>query len=139
MCIRDRVSTQSTWENLSPVKEAGGKLPPAESPFYKQIVHDWGSFENMMKYINAQAGGLKGSGWVWLVYDKSIKHTSCMKTPNQETVEMLEPDKAPLLTIDVWEHAFYVDYKNAKADYMKNIWKVVNWKKVEERYNKAAH
>jgi len=127
------------WENLAPVKNEGGKLPPEDSPFHKQIVQDWGSFDGLISYFTAQASSLKGSGWGWLVYDKSVKRTAFMKTLNQDTVEMIKPDKIPLLTIDVWEHAFYVDYKNAKGDYMKNIWKIVNWAKVEERFKKIVH
>jgi superoxide dismutase, Fe-Mn family len=77
-----------------------------------------------------------GSGWGWLGWDRVAKSLRVLELPNQE---MLGPEGcAPLLTIDVWEHAYYVDYKNLRADYVKQIWKVVNWKVVGERMAKAA-
>lgn len=54
--------------------------------------------------------------------------------PNQDPI-CLYPNLVPILTVDIWEHAFYITYKNRKPDYMKEIWKVINWRNLEERYN----
>jgi len=60
-----------------------------------------------------------------------------METPNQDPICMY-PNLVPLLTMDVWEHAYYISYKNARANYVKELWKIVNWRNVEERYNSAV-
>ena len=74
-----------------------------------------------------------GSGWAWLVVTADgsldIISTSNAATPLTDTTI------TPLLTCDVWEHAYYIDYRNARAKYLENFWKVVNWKIVSERYN----
>lgn len=127
------------WENLSPVKEEGGKLPAEDSPFYKQIIHDWGSFDALKEYFSKKTAEIHGSGWGWLVFDKAVKKTAYEESSDQDNIMMLKPDKIPLLVIDIWEHAFYVDYKNVKMDYLKNIWKIVNWKVAQERFMKATH
>eukprot|EP01022_Parablepharisma_sp_SALTPOND_P004715 TRINITY_DN120824_c0_g1_i1.p2 TRINITY_DN120824_c0_g1~~TRINITY_DN120824_c0_g1_i1.p2 ORF type:complete len:241 (+),score=27.35 TRINITY_DN120824_c0_g1_i1:165-887(+) len=126
------------WENLAPAATIGGKLPPAGSPLHERIVQDWGSFDKMMEYFVKRTTGIKGSGWGWLVLDKITKKTSFMETHDQDAVEMVSPDKAPLLGVDIWEHAFYLDYKNVKAEYMKNIWKIINWEVVQKRYAAAC-
>lgn len=59
-----------------------------------------------------------------------------METPNQDPI-CLNPSLVPLLTFDVWEHAYYLSYKNVRAQYVKDLWKIVNWKNIEERYNSA--
>lgn len=73
-----------------------------------------------------------GSGWTWLVR-KSDGSLDIVNTSNAATP--LTGEDTPLLTCDVWEHAYYIDYRNARAKYMENFWKVVNWKKVSERYS----
>ncbi len=126
------------WENLAPMATVGGKLPAAGSPFHERIVQEWGSFDKMIEYFNKRTAGIKGSGWGWLVVDKLTKRTMYMETHDQDAVEMVSPDKAPLLAIDIWEHAFYIDYKNVKAEYLKNVWKIVNWEVVQKRYEAAC-
>lgn len=74
-----------------------------------------------------------GSGWTWLV-KKSDGGLDIISTPNAET-PLTDSNIIPLLTCDVWEHAYYIDYRNARAKYLENFWNVVNWAKVEERYN----
>ena len=123
------------WENLAPVSGAGGKLPSSSSALHKQIMKDWGSFDSMIKVFNKKTADIKGSGWGWLVLDKTTKATQFMHTMNQDTVIAVDPDKVPLLTIDIWEHAFYLDYKNVKADYLKEIWKIINWETVQQRFS----
>ena len=79
--------------------------------------------------FNQAALGHFGSGWVWIVANKG--KLEVVTTPNQETV------KSPILGLDVWEHAYYLKYKNVRADYIKAWWNVVNWKQVEVLYTES--
>ncbi|MFA7575721.1 MAG: Fe-Mn family superoxide dismutase, partial [archaeon] len=72
------------------------------------------------------------SGWVWLVLDKD-KKLKIIQTKNQDSP--LSIGLKPLLTIDLWEHAYYLNYQNKRADYVDNFWNVVNWKQVEYLFN----
>ena len=95
------------------------------------IVRDFGSFDAFKeKFINACVT-LFGSGWAWLVADKegklSIVQTSNAQTPLTEGLK-------PLLVCDVWEHAYYLDYQNLRANYVNEFWSVINWEFVESNY-----
>lgn len=72
-----------------------------------------------------------------MVYNKSTGVLEFRETYNQDIIKDQSANLEPLLNIDIWEHAFYIDYKNAKVDFIKEIWKVVNWQKVAERYKAA--
>ena len=104
-------------------KEPAGKLGEA-------IKRDFGSFENFKKEFNAAAVGLFGSGWAWLVADKSGK-LEIVQTGNADTP--LKHGKKPILTIDVWEHAYYLDTQNARPKYIENYWNIINWDVVNKR------
>ena len=121
------------WENLAPIAGAGGKLPDPKSALGEQVIKDWGSFDKLIDYFTKRSTAIKGSGWGWLVLNKAIKKLEFLETHDQDTISMI-PDMSPLLTIDVWEHSYYLDYKNLRAEYMKNIWKIVNWQTVEKRF-----
>nr|GMC96629.1 superoxide dismutase [Mn], mitochondrial [Ipomoea batatas]GMD00541.1 superoxide dismutase [Mn], mitochondrial [Ipomoea batatas] len=84
--------------------------------------------------MSAEGAAVQGSGWVWLGLDKELKHLVVETTPNQDPLVTVNPNLVPLLGIDVWEHAYYLQYKNVRPDYLKNIWKVVNWKYACEVY-----
>ncbi|KAJ3102938.1 hypothetical protein HK100_004288 [Physocladia obscura] len=77
----------------------------------------------------------KGSGWGWLVYNKTTKALEIATTSNQDPIL---GHRVPLLGIDVWEHAYYLQYRNVRPDYLKAVWNVVNWKDVSERYLAAS-
>lgn len=81
---------------------------------------------------------MQGSGWGWLVYNKTSKDLEFRTTANQDRIVDQGAHLEPLLTIDIWEHAYYIDYQNVRPNFMKEIWKIVNWKKVVERYNAVA-
>jgi len=91
----------------------------------------WGSFENFQKEFEAAGVGLFGSGWVWLVADKD-GNLSIVKEVNAGNP--LTKGLKPLLTFDVWEHAYYLDFQNRRADQLKSLWNIVDWKVVESRY-----
>ena len=75
-----------------------------------------------------------GSGWTWLV-KRADDSLDIISTSNAET-PLTDATLTPLLTCDVWEHAYYIDYRNARAKYLENYWNILNWMKVEERYTK---
>lgn len=90
----------------------------------------WGSFENFQKEFETAATGLFGSGWAWLVADKDGK-LSIIKEANAGNP--VTKGLKPLLCFDVWEHAYYLDFQNRRADHLKELWKIVDWKVVESR------
>ncbi len=104
---------------------------PGENSLYDAIAAKWGSSAEFVTEFNKMALANFGSGWTWLVAKPDgtldIVNTSNAACP-------LTTENTPLLTCDVWEHAYYIDYRNARAKYLENFWKVVDWKKVEERY-----
>ena len=91
----------------------------------------WGSFENFQKEFETAGVSLFGSGWAWLATDKEGK-LSITKEPNAGNP--LTKGLKPILCFDVWEHAYYLDYQNRRADHLKELWKIVDWKTVESRY-----
>ncbi|XP_034689296.1 superoxide dismutase [Mn], mitochondrial-like [Vitis riparia] len=113
-------------KNLAPVIEGGGE--PPNGLLGVAFHSSYGSLEALMQKINAEGAALQGSGWVWLALDKEMKRLQIETTQNQDPLVTKGPNLVPLLGIDVWEHAYYLQYKNVEADYLKNIWKVMNWK-----------
>ena len=95
------------------------------------IKEKWDSFELFQEAFNQVATGTFGSGWAWLVKtpkgDLDLVSTSNAATP-------LTSENVPLLTCDVWEHAYYIDYRNSRPNYLKNFWEIVNWAEVEKRF-----
>jgi len=114
------------WNGFAP--NAGGEPSGALA----QAINDkWGSFEEFKNAFNASAAGNFGSGWTWLV-KKADGSLDIVNTSNAETP--LTTDDKPLLTCDVWEHAYYIDYRNARPKYLENFWQIVNWKFVEQNF-----
>jgi Fe-Mn family superoxide dismutase len=121
------------WTNLAPVSKGGGGAPKGE--LGNGIQEEFGSHEIFIEKLSAAAVGIQGSGWGWLGFNKANNRLVIATCANQDPLSTL--GFVPLLGIDVWEHAYYLQYKNVRADYVKNIWKVVNWKNVEERFAQA--
>lgn len=119
------------WENLGP--NGGGKPTGALAA---AIDADFGSFEEFQKYFAAAALGLQGSGWAVLAYDKIGERLVIEQMTDQQG--NLSIDLVPLLLLDMWEHAFYLQYKNVKADYVAAVWNVFNWDEVATRYAAAV-
>ncbi len=122
------------WTNLAPINKGGG-VPPTGA-LLKAIEEKWHSFDKFIEDFNAVTGAIQGSGWGWLGYHKEKKCLRILTCQNQDPLSTL--GYVPLLGIDVWEHAYYLQYKNVRPDYLKAIWKIVNWKNVEERYAEAS-
>ncbi|RLM99942.1 superoxide dismutase [Panicum miliaceum] len=120
------------WKNLKPISEGGGEPPHGKLGW--AIDEDFGSFEALVKKMNAEGAALQGSGWVWLALDKEAKKLLVETTANQDPLMTKGASLVPLLGIDVWEHAYYLQYKNVRPDYLNNIWKVMNWKYAGEVY-----
>lgn len=101
----------------------------------KAIEQEWGTLDDFKQSFEAAANGIFGSGWAWLA-----------QTPQGELVILAESNAGnpltqgytPLLGVDVWEHAYYLDYRNRRADHLKQLWSIIDWGKVENRYKPAG-
>ncbi|PKA67223.1 Superoxide dismutase [Mn], mitochondrial [Apostasia shenzhenica] len=120
------------WQNLKPSKEGGGDPPHGALGW--AVDQDFRSLEVLIQKMNAEGAALQGSGWVWLALDKESKKLRVETTANQDPLVTKGANFVPLLGIDVWEHAYYLQYKNVKPDYLKNIWTVINWKYASQVY-----
>lgn len=112
------------WQWMSPT---GGGEPTGD--LLARLTDKYGSFQAFVDEFTTKSLGVFGSGWSWLQPNLDI-----ITTPNQDTPIMLGLE-APLLGLDVWEHAYYLDYKNKRDDYVSAWWNVVNWDFVAERYS----
>ena len=111
------------WQIMSP---NGGGEPNGR--LLADIVQKYGSFQQFVDAFSNKALGVFGSGWAWLMPNMDIVTTQNQINP------IMDGEPSPILGLDVWEHAYYVDYKNVRADYVKAWWNVVNWPEVEKRY-----
>jgi superoxide dismutase, Fe-Mn family len=120
------------WSILSP--SGGGKPTGA---LLKAIEADFGTFESFKEKLSAAAANRFGSGWAWLV--KSEGKLVVTSTPNQDNplMDIAEIKGIPILALDVWEHAYYLNYQNRRADYIAAFWNIVDWKAVSENFDKA--
>jgi len=123
------------WTVMSP---DGGGEPSTQMNITKAIERDFGSFGKFKDSFSKAATGQFGSGWAWLCVDKHDKLFVC-GTPNQDNplMDVVKEDGTPILGIDVWEHAYYLNYQNRRPDYVSAFWNVVNWHEVTKRYNDA--
>lgn len=107
---------------------AAGKTNPL--PKMQELINkNFGSFEDFKEKFTQTGTALFGSGWIWLI--KEADKLEIWPAPNAENP--LKHGKYPLLTMDVWEHAYYLDTQNARAKYIENFWKIVNWEVIEKR------
>lgn len=114
------------WENLTSASTAPkGDLESA-------INESFGSFDKMKEELSAKTIAVQGSGWGWLGCNKATGRLEIATCANQDPLEATT-GLVPLMGIDVWEHAYYVDYRNVRPDYVKAIWNVINWDVVGQR------
>lgn len=118
------------FEQLKP--EAQAKKAP-EGALLAQIEKQFGSVDKLKEELNALSASQFGSGWGWLG-KKSDGSLVIYKTANQDNCYSLKLDSTPILALDVWEHAYYLKYKNLRADYLKALWNIIDWSVAEERY-----
>ena len=122
------------WASLAP-PSCGGGAPPGGA-LADAIAAQWGSLDALQAQMSAQTVAIQGSGWGWLGYDKAAGRLAIATCANQDPLEATT-GLVPLLGIDVWEHAYYLQYKNVRPEYVKAIWGVVNWADVAARYDAA--
>ena len=96
------------------------------------IVRDFGSFEAFKEEFQKKGATLFGSGWVWLSADKNGK---LVITQEPNAANPIQKGLKPLLTFDVWEHAYYLDYQNRRPDHLTALWQIIDWTVIEKRYN----
>ena len=102
----------------------------------RAIDEEFGSLDDLKRRMTTAATSLFGSGWVWLAADRDGRLYIISK---QNAGTPLTDDLTPLLAIDVWEHAYYIDYRNARKDAVEKLWSVIDWNKVDERYAKVVN
>ncbi len=120
------------WETLAP--HTGGEPTGALA---EAINSTFGSFDGLKEKVNAAGASRFGSGWAWLIVKDGKLEVS--STPNQDNplMDVAEVKGTPLLGIDVWEHAYYLKYQNKRPEYLNQIWNVISWAKVSERFASA--
>jgi len=118
------------WTNLSP---DGGDKPTGE--LAAAIDDHFGSFDAFTAHFTATALGVQGSGWSVLAWDSIGQNLIIQQFFDQQS--NFAAGTVPLLMLDVWEHAYYLDYKNVRADYVKGFWNIANWENVQQRFQTA--
>ncbi|XP_040987832.1 superoxide dismutase [Mn], mitochondrial-like [Juglans microcarpa x Juglans regia] len=122
------------WKNLSQVKAKLGGEPPKPS-LCSAIDTLYGSLDVLIQKVNVEGTALQGSGQ-WLALDKEWKQLSVETTTDQDPLVTRRSALVSLIRIDVWEHIYYLQYRDVKSNYLKNIWKVINWKYASKIYEK---
>jgi len=118
------------WTNMSP---DGGDKPTGD--LASAIDDNFGSFDKFTAHFTAAAMGVQGSGWAALTWDSIGQKLLINQFFDQQS--NFAAGTVPLLLLDVWEHAYYLDYKNVRADYVKAFWNIANWANVQERFTVA--
>lgn len=123
------------WQSLAPKGEGG----EASEALTRALMARFGSMESFKRQFEEAALGVFGSGWAWLLLDTQgqlqISTTANQDNPLMDTAS---PHGEPLLALDVWEHAYYLQYRNVRADYVRGWWPYVNWNEVNRRFAQAG-
>ena len=117
------------WRNIAPVGKGGGGAP--QGKIAELITQDFGSVDRFKKEFSQAANSTEGSGWAALVYDVDVKKLNIIQI-EKHNVNVV-PDYAVLMVLDVWEHAYYMDYKNERNRFVDAFWNIVCWGKLNER------
>lgn len=119
------------WYNMTP---NGGGRP--KNPLLKQINQDFGSFANFKSLFSKAAESVEGVGWAMLIWEPRAGRLGIQTAEKHQMFSLW--DTIPLLVLDVWEHAYYLQYENKRSEYINNWWNVVNWSDVQNRFEKAS-
>lgn len=122
------------WKLLAPTSQGGGT--PPKGKLAESIDKTYGNFQSFVDLFSAKATAHQGSGWVWLGVNKASQKLEIQSCDNQDPLST--KGLVPLLGVDVWEHAYYLQYKNVRADYVKAIWQIINWSHISDCYQKAV-
>ena len=120
------------WKNLAPAGKGGGKNP--SGAIAKVLDEEYGSFERFKKIFSQTAISVEGSGWAALTLCMGTKRPIIMQVEKHNT--NIYPMFRILMVLDVWEHAYYLDYKNDKGQFVEAFWNIVNWDEVNSRFEK---
>ncbi|KAJ4396654.1 Superoxide dismutase [Mn], mitochondrial [Gnomoniopsis smithogilvyi] len=118
------------WENLTPASSPDAS-PEAAEQLVVEIEQTWGSLAEFQEAFTAKLLAIQGSGWGWLVKVESKNQLQILTTKDQDPVPSAF---VPVFGVDMWEHAYYLQYLNGKGAYVENIWKIINWKTAEKRF-----
>jgi Fe-Mn family superoxide dismutase len=118
------------WENLAPPGNGGGGNP--DGGIAAAIDEEFGSFERFKKIFSQTANSVEGSGWAALAFCFETQRPIIMQIEKHNT--NVYPDYMILMVLDVWEHAYYLDYKNDRAKFVEAFWNIVNWSEVNKRF-----
>ena len=119
------------WENLAPAGKGGGGTP--KGGIAKAIDDEFGKFERFKKEFTQTATSVEGSGWAIVTYCEKTQRPLIMQAEKHQV--NIIPGYAILLVLDVWEHAYYLDYKNDRAKFVESFWNIVNWDTVNKRFD----
>ncbi|UAC47126.1 superoxide dismutase [Bacillus aquiflavi] len=119
------------WGNMSP--NGGGK---PKGKLLNEIESYFGSFKEFKNHFTEAAKQVEGVGWALLVWSPRSRHLEVLQS--ERHMLLTQWDTIPILVLDVWEHAYYLQYKNNRGEYVENWWNIVNWKDVESRFEKAS-
>lgn len=122
------------WNNLISPQEGGGKKP--SNALKDAINKEFGSFERFVEEASKTAMKIEGSGWAALVFDK-LTNRLLLAQIEKHNINIF-PELNILMVADIWEHAYYIDYKNERAEYIRAFWKIINWENVERRLELAV-
>ena len=123
------------WENLAPAGSGASNSATAAPKLNGELDRVFGNLAGFKDRFKALLLGIQGSGWGWLVLDPDSGTLELVQTKDQDVVP---GRKVPLLGVDMWEHAYYLQYLNGKASYVDAIWEIVDWRAVEKRFVDAS-
>ncbi len=118
------------WENLAPVGKGGGGTPKGE--LAKAIEAEFGKFDRFKKEFTTAASGVEGSGWAVLTFCENTRRLMILQVEKHNV--NIVPGFVVLMVLDVWEHAYYLDYKNDRGKFIEGFWNIVNWDIIGKRF-----
>ncbi|KAH7361704.1 Manganese/iron superoxide dismutase [Plectosphaerella cucumerina] len=120
------------WRNLAPANSSDASAPAAAAPSLAVAVDaEFGSFDAMIDVFSKELVAVQGSGWGWLVKEEK---GGSLRIVTREDQDPVVEGEVPIIGVDVWEHAYYLQYENRRAAYVDAIWTVINWTEAEQRY-----